>query len=340
MNIVKQEFLPTLTRSVHAATVEIWNDHPVFAWFGGSREGGEDVAIYLHNLNGKDETMSIGNRDGYPRWNPILFSHNDSLYMFEKIGIFCDRWQTFVHDVTDWTTDTPEKEIRATAQTIPAGLNGPVKTRPVVVKEGDECEDGEVVVCGSSVETFFDWTSYFEYYKVSNGEWKFLRRSKPLEVKQKVSYRNPFNGRTQNSLGIIQPAMWVVQNKVHSFFRSSGGLDSIYFYEENSYLTDPVETNLKNPNSGVDVAQIGNRLFLVHNPDDKYRFPLVVSEIERWSDDTFTVVDEITIREKVNSEETCNSQELSYPYMIAHNNQLHLAYTYGRSKIEYVVIDV
>jgi predicted neuraminidase len=340
MEINNRRFLPTPTRSVHASTIEFWNDHPVFAWFGGSREGSEDVAIYLHNLNDEEKTITLGNRDGFPRWNPILYKHDDTLFMFEKIGAFCDRWQTFVHDITDWDENTTEKEKRATAQVIPAGLNGPVKTRPVeVMSEDGECEDNRLVVCGSAVETFFDWTSYFEYYQIEDGEWKFVKRSKPLEVKQKVSYRNPFNGRTQNSLGIIQPAMWTEDNNIHSFFRSSGGLDHVFYYDNES-SGDPVPTNMNNPNSGVDVAEVGDRLFIVMNPSPIERVPLVVREIERFSENGFKTVNEIEIRSKIDDDDTCISRELSYPYMVEHNGQLHLVYTYGRSKIEYVVIDV
>jgi predicted neuraminidase len=150
MKVVDRKFLRTPTRSVHAATIEFWDDKPVIAWFGGYREGSEDVSIYINNLHGKDE-LTVP-KDRMPRWNPILFAYDDRLHLFEKAGIFCDRWQTFIHDATDWDEHTPEKQIREECYTLPAGMNGPVKTKPVLDHQGN-------IVCGSAVETFSDWTS-------------------------------------------------------------------------------------------------------------------------------------------------------------------------------------
>lgn len=344
MEITSRRFLPTDTRAVHAATIEFWNDHPVFAWFGGTREGANDVAIHLHNLEGEGETTTLGGRDGYPRWNPILFSYDDRLYMFEKIGVFCDRWQTYIHDITDWSKDTPEKEKRQTCQILPAGLNGPVKTKPILFfnTESDECSDGNpLIACGSAVETFSDWTSYLEFYKIVDGEWVYVHRTHPLNVPDKVFYRS-YNGVTKESQGIIQPALWTDEKgELHSFFRSSHGLNKIFYYNhkvgENNL---PVATNLPNPNSGVDIVNLDNRLFLVNNPSADSRIPLVIQEIIKVDESEFKVIDEIVIREKINDEDRCNSQELSYPYMVENNGQLHLVYTYGRSRIEYVIIDV
>ena len=256
--------------------------------------------------------------------------------MFEKLGIFCDRWQTFVHDVTDWTPDTPEKEKRATAQIIPAGLNGPVKTRPVA-----DPNDSNYVVCGSAVETLADWTSYFECYRINNKRWEFFNRSYPLVVPEKVQYVDG-NGRAKSTQGIIQPAIWVDDcENLNAFFRSSGGLDNLYYHGQDTEQY-PTPTNLPNPNSSVDVATVGDRLFLASNPSSSMRFPLVVQEIEKVSNTEFKVIDEISIREDIDEGESPQVvKSFSYPYMIEHNGQLHLVYTYGgRKKIEYVVINV
>jgi predicted neuraminidase len=353
MEIASRRFLDTPTRSVHAATIEIFNDHPVFAWFGGSREGAGDVAIYLHNLKDEGKTIIIGNTDNVPRWNPILFANNDRLFMFEKSGTFCDRWQTHLHDVTSWDEDTDERHVRTTEQVIPAGLNGPVKTRPVV--------NNGTIYCGAAVETHYDWTSYIEYYQIDpDGNWIDDGRSNPIHVKDKKVFVNPQSGRPQRTVGIIQPAIWLEDggtwNTKHAFFRSSRGMGKIYYSRENEdtgLWTDPSPTNLPNPNSGVDVATYEGRLFLVSNPSETLRHPLVIQEIVRVSENSDTewkVVDEIVVREGLEEQDLprveagrrtgCVSGELSYPYMIENDGVLHLAYTYGRSKIEYVTISI
>jgi predicted neuraminidase len=334
MKIKSRRFLDTKTPSVHAASIEFWKGEPVFAWFGGSREGAEDVSTFIDNLNGNN-CVNIGNMDRMPRWNPILFSHEGKLWLFEKAGIFCDRWQTFIYDIGDLKAET----VISSPQVLPAGLNGPVKTRPIV-------EEGRIL-CGSSVETFYDWTSYVETYRVNDNGWDFVDRSDPISIKEKRRYSD-FRGQIRNTLGVIQPAIWQDDSGTHSFFRSSSGLGKIYYAEETYTNTweGPVETNLLNPNSGVDVVSIDNRVFLVSNPSSSSRAPLTIKEIIKKSDSEWETVNEIVVRDSINEEDkrfnggSCLSEELSYPYMIEHDGELHLVYTYGRHKIEYCIISV
>ena len=64
------------------------------------------------------------------------------------------------------------------------------------------------------------------------------------------------------------------------------------------------------------------------------RNPLVIDEVK----DLNETVERIVIQEKV--EKQTYSPELSYPYMIEENGKLHLVYTYGRTLIEYVIIEI
>lgn len=349
MNITHTEVLESPTPSVHAATIEFWDNHPVFAWFGGTREGAGDVSIYIKNLNGDNNLIEVGGMDNVPRWNPILFAHEDNLWLFEKAGVFCDRWQTFVHNITDWSDADKTKTI-SQGQVIPAGYNGPVKTRPIVF-----C--GEVM-CGSSVETFHDWTSYIETFYVEDNKWKYCYRSNPLNVEEKIVVQD-YMGRDKTSLGIIQPAIWLGEDNCPcSFFRSSSGLNKIYFSHmiDDEHWSTPVATNLPNPNSGVDVASYDGRTFLISNPSATMRSPLVVQEIvmkpytaktlEGYGSE-WEIVDEIVVKDEVAEEHrrntpgwSCNSLELSYPYMIERDGELHIVYTYGRSKINYCTISL
>jgi predicted neuraminidase len=337
MEIIERKILPSTTRSCHASTVEFFNGYPVFSWFGGSSEGRPDVSIYLYNLNNKGKILELYH-DNIPHWNPILYSTEEidknQLFLFDKDGIFCDRWQTHIHNVTNWDYLIPKKEIRAKRKTLPAGLNGPVKTRPLYVPETD------TVLCGSSVETMFDWTSYIEEYEFKNNEFVFKNRSNPLNVKNKYKYE--YYGKTLMSLGIIQPALWKDSEYIYSFFRSSHGLNKIYFSKSKigSGVWDlPVATNFSNPNSGIDVVHYKDRLFLVHNPSQTNRYPLVISEIKMYNYN-IKIVKSIIVREKSEDNAVSLTNELSYPYMIENNGKLHLTYTVGRANIEYCIIDI
>jgi predicted neuraminidase len=203
MRIISREFLPTTTPSVHAATMAFFKGHPVYAWFAGSREGAADVAIHLYNLNNDKKIIIIGGNDGIPRWNPVLMPINDKLFLFTKAGLFCDRWTTYIHNITTWPNDITNKEIVNTANMLPAGLNGPVKTRPII--------KANTIWCGSSTETIYDWTSWIEQYRYDGRNFAYEGRSNPLFLKDKKIYQD-FNGVTRSSLGVIQPSLWIDKN--------------------------------------------------------------------------------------------------------------------------------
>jgi len=343
MKIEHREKLAVSTKSVHAATVEIWNGHPVFAWFGGTKEGDQDTGIYLRNLKGKNETIVLGADDLVPRWNPILVNVGSDLLLFEKAGFFCDRWQTFIHNVSKWNLDITPKET-PNMEILPAGLNGPVKSRPII--------NGNRMYCGSSFETLYDWTSYIEEYIIDGSSVKFDSRSKPLTAPTKNRYFNPRSGRNEKTLGLIQPSLCELNGNMFAFMRSSKGLERIYYTDRKTgadgltYWTDPIQTNLPNPNSAVDVVSYNDSIYLIWNPDAYNRFPLILSKIHLEgivnSEMQIEIEDSIVISDEINDEnfieKGCISPELSYPYMIENDGSLHIVYTRGRNLIEYCIV--
>ena len=334
MKIISRKFLDKPTPTCHASTIAFHRNTPVFAWFGGNREGLPDSSIYVQY---QGEIKTLGKERQVAHWNPVLFTIKDELFLSYKIGEFCDRWQSYIINITDIENiddlDKVEKQI------IPAGFNFCVKTKPLI--------DGNDIYCGSSVETRWDWTSYIEYFVYHQGEFKWPERDIPLAVKEKKSYvyDHPVYGRAKfMSLGIIQPTLWKdKKGDINAFFRSSRGLDKIYhsryfsdYSEDIPKWSTPQPTKFDNPNSSVDVVYMDNRLFLVHNPSTTVRNPLVIKEL----DDEFRVVDEIEVTKEVKATEKTYSKELSYPFMVGYKGKLHLTYTYGRSFIEWVMVNI
>ena len=94
--LVKAEFLfdSAPFPSVHASTILETNDGLVAAWFGGTREGAEDVGIWIsRQVSGEwTEPFEVANGaqpDGtrHPCWNPVLFEMLDgSARLFYKVG--------------------------------------------------------------------------------------------------------------------------------------------------------------------------------------------------------------------------------------------------------------
>jgi len=344
MKIIKEEFLPSKTITVHAASIAFWDNNPVFAWFGGIREGLSDSSIYIYYLNKLYRLPKVYN---LAYWNPVLFTYDDCLYLFFKIGEFCDRWQTFYIKISDTSSNNFDKNIAFDKwQCLPAGLNGPVKTKPII--------KDNLIYCGSSVETRLDWTSYVEVYKATDDRLSFINRSRPLTV-PKIQYTNS-SAKLTNTMGIIQPSLFLINDRLNAFFRSSNGLNKIYYSyidsdDEDYYrdlvdmdspdFSDPVPTNLPNPNSGIDTLfSSDNRLFVIYNNDKTYRYPLVISEIKDSSVfPDIEIANTCVIKQKIENDDITYSDELSYPYMIEHKDKIHCVYTYGRSKIMYVILE-
>ena len=332
MKIISRNFLHTMTPTCHASTMTYHDGNPVYAWFGGSREGNPDSAIFIQFGDSKEQYV-IGRDTIIARWNPILFSYGDRLYIFIKAGDFCDRWQTQLYDITDI------KDNKTPMAFIPAGLNGPVKTKVIV-----DDKTG-LIYCGSAVETRFDWTSYVEVFEMVDGVLEYKHRTAPI-IAPKVIYKDGMFGKQRMSNGIIQPSLWMDEERVmHSFFRSSTGLDKLYYSSAKMpdskddfrgfvWETSRPIDGLENPNSGMDTVYVNGRLFLIYNPDPVLRNPLTLVELDK----DLNIIDEIVITETTDG--TTYTGELSYPYMIEQDGSLEIVYTYGRSKIELVKMTI
>lgn len=319
MKIIDRNFLKTDTPTCHASTMAFYRDNLAQAWFGGSREGQPDSSIYISYKGQikvlKPDFLPTFNGMRLPLWNPVLFPIQERLYLFWKAGIFCDRWQTFITDISGIETAEPNTMLHAT---LPAGLNGPVKTKPIVMDN--------MIYCGSSVETICAWASYIETYRYKNGLFSFVDRSKPLTIPT-----------LSRSKGLIQPAIWEQDRKLHCFMRSSTGAGCIYYSKQsNGKWIIPKPTAIENPNASVDVVYTEDRLFLVCNPSAVSRFPLKLLEL---NPETFDIKDEMIVQD-MDDNKTYYSPEFSYPYLIEHCGNLHLTYTYARTKIEHCVISI
>src|SRR5436190_14406905 len=114
---VRSEFLfetPTFA-SVHASTIVESRSELIAAWFAGTREGADDVGIWLtRQVKGEWQppievaTGLQANGTRYPCWNPVLFEMPDgTLALFYKVGPSPQRWWGMVRRSGDggrtWT---------------------------------------------------------------------------------------------------------------------------------------------------------------------------------------------------------------------------------------------
>src|SRR5579875_2955359 len=87
-----REFVSTQmpTPSCHASTVvELSNGDLLSAWFGGTREGAPDVAIWMSHRtpNGWTKPRQAAREPHVATYNPVLFHSADGLlWLYYKLG--------------------------------------------------------------------------------------------------------------------------------------------------------------------------------------------------------------------------------------------------------------
>lgn len=326
MKLLSKELMPVQSgKHAHASSICIKDGKPLIAWFEGSREGAPDVTIKLKyedriiNFNHNITTSNGVNA----HWNPVLFSFKEKTFMFFKLGSFCNRWQTFLSDITD--LDNIRTEI------LPAGLNGCVKTKPIVIDNR--------IYCGSSVETEYNWTSYIEMYTWNDEDnfFRFSERSAPIFKKPEIKSQNSVKFYPQ--VGFIQPSLWHDGKQFNCFMRSYSLLRENQLINYSCSInglnwTDPLPTDLPNPNSSVDTVFYKNHLYLIFNPSASERLPLITIKL----DQNLMYIEKLEIEKEAHS--GCVSPQLSYPSVIIHEGFLHVTFTNGRNAIQYNIIQL
>src|SRR5262249_37137131 len=138
--LVHQEFVFETApfASAHASTVVDTREGLVAAWFGGTREGGPDVGIWLSRHVGGKWTPPIEVATGvqpdgtrHPCWNPVLFDvPGTGLQLFYKVGPSPQTWWGMVR------TSRDNGRAWSEASRLPDGILGPIKNKPVRLSDG------------------------------------------------------------------------------------------------------------------------------------------------------------------------------------------------------------
>ncbi len=313
----------TPTDNCHASTVlPLDNGEILASWFGGTKEGKDDVKIYISRR--KDgvwsEPVKISVDEDTPHWNPVLFKLNDGrIALYFKYGKSISIvWKTFVTYSSDngetWTT--PVELVEGDV----SGGRGPVKNKPIYLA------DGTLIAPASHEPTRETWATFCDLSKDNGATWE-MSSYVPAGIGEEL-------------IPLIQPTLWQDdEGIVHMLIRSA---------KEKVFRSDSsdggktwckaYDTGLLNPNSGIDLVRDGDSIYLVYNPTPKNwgdRTPLLLAVSEDNGD---TWKDILTFEEvEVGREEDV---EYSYPAITAHNGKLHITYTYNRVSIVYWEVSV
>lgn len=300
--------------SAHASTIAETSDGLVTAWFGGTREGADDVGIWLsRRVNGAwtppIEVATGVQVDGkrHPCWNPVLFYAPDkTLTLFYKVGPSPQTWWGMVRTSRDGGKTWGE------ARRLPDGILGPIKNKPVRLADG-------TLLAGSSTESTerpSTWRVHFE-------------RSTDGGVTWTTSAPPPSTGADQ--IHAIQPSILVHPGgKLQAVGRTRSGRVFETWSEDAGRTWTPIAlTSLPNPNSGLDAVTLRDgRHLIVYNHTPQGRSPLNVAVSRDGK-----VWEAALVLES-------EPGEYSYPAVIqSADGQVHITYTWKRQRIKHVAID-
>ena len=304
-------------KECHASSIlEVSENKFLIAAFGGSREGKDDVSIWLSHSNGNQweppkliDTGVASDHELYPCWNPVLFqSHSGILSLFYKVGPSPREWWGMVKNSDD------QGKTWSNGVRLPQDILGPIKNKPVQLSDG-------TILSPSSTETTtaegLSWKAHIEKSTDDGKSW----------IKISVDNQTPFD--------VIQPSILVLEDqRLQILCRSMNNSIMQAFSEDNgdSWSTF-TRTDLPNPNSGTDALTLSNGYhLLVYNPtvrgrNGRSKLSVALSKTGNdWSE--------------VLSLENQKRGEFSYPAVVeSTNGEIHISYTHNRRNIKHVILE-
>lgn len=300
----------------HASTIVETKDGTLCAaWFGGTHENHPDVGIWVSRRIDGTWTVPVEAANGiqneklrFPCWNPVLFQpQNGPLMLFFKVGKNPAEWRG------EWMISEDDGQTWVDRKKLPDGFIGPVKNKPVQLKDG-------TILAPSSTEND-GWKSHFEW---SCDDGKTWEKGTPIHSAAECESIQPTI--LFHSDGRLQMLARNRSGNVLSAFSSDGGRS----------WGKVEETNLPNPNSGIDAVTLRDgRHLLVYNPTEtvsgkwggrrNWLAVAISSDGLHW--------------ERVLTLEKSEDGEFSYPAVIETSDKnVHITYTWRRQKIKHVEI--
>jgi predicted neuraminidase len=324
-------------QACHASTItEVAPGDYCAAWFGGTREGAADTAIWLtRRLDGTwgtPECVACVRDEAH--WNPVLF-HDDAsgqTQLYFKVGMEIPTWETWVMRSTDGGRTWSEP-----AELVPGdrGGRGPCKNKPIRLSNGDLLAPASLE--GHAWQAFVDRSS-------NNGRSWAAEDTVPLVKRElQAACRGKTADGGPGESGVIQPTLWEsAPGCVHMLLRSTFGRICRSDSDDDGHTWCRIyPTDLPNNNSGIDLVRLqDDRLVLVCNPVAENwgeRSPLTVLA----SDDngaTWTTLTDLEDEPPPAGQK--RKPEFSYPGIIRTTSGLALVYTWKRRSIAFVEGDL
>jgi predicted neuraminidase len=308
--------------SCHASTIAETPGGLVVAWFGGTREGHEDVGIWISRKTGTRWSPPVQVADGvknnslrYPCWNPVLYQiAGGSLILFYKVGPSPREWWGEKITSSDGGETWSAPVLLGNNRIGP--LIGPVKNKPILL-------DDTLLICPSSRERIENgevfWQVHFECSTDLGKTWEIV---------------GPVNDGIE--FDAIQPSLLTYPDgSIQALCRSRQQVVTECWSNDGGRTWSPMKsTSLPNPSAGTDgVTLADGRQLFVYNPSGSgpgepgRRILAVATSIDGRSWKPVMTLEN-------------QPGEYSYPAVIqASDGLVHITYTYDRKSIKHVVID-
>lgn len=306
------------TPNCHASTVlPLPDGNVVAAWFGGTKEGKDDVDIWvsLRDNGVWGAPCHITACEDIPHWNPALFRRLDgTVALYFKVGEKIAFWQTYVALSTDGGRSFGEPF--PLVENDMSGGRGPVKNKPIRLADG-------TVLAPASTEQNHEWRAFVDLSRDDGVS---------FEKQEEIPATCVDEDGNECIIQCIQPTLWESESGIHALLRTSAG--AVYRSDSTDggrTWSNTLRTALPNNNSGIDVTKTPDGvLWLVSNPVGENwgaRSPLTLQR----SDDDGESWSEALVLEPYGGEDA----EFSYPAIVADGNTLHITYTNCRLNISY-----
>lgn len=316
----------------HASTLlETGDGRTLVAFFAGTHEGHDDVAIWIadhvrRDPSGPNDEMPT--HFGPPRvavkiapvahWNPVLYSLDGApdgatageIALQFKVGRSIRSWSTWLARSLDGGQSF---EGAAPLVVGDRGGRGAVRNKPIRLASGDW-------LAGASIEAWRRWDAFFDRSPNGIDGWSATKR---------VSVdRARFAGK-----GLIQPALWEsAPGRVHALFRTTDGrIHRSDSQDDGRTWSVARPIDVPNNNSALDVARLADgTLALVCNPVPGNWAPRTPLSLLLSRDDGASWPWRLDLE--------TGPGEFSYPAVVASGEGLALCYTWNRRRIAFVRI--